>query len=339
MKVAIISSVYEQTPPLRYGGIERVLDFLVKGLKKKGHDVTLFATGDSGSPCDLVHFFDHPVVPYDSNAQIIHSQKACRYINEHNFDIVQNNVDISVGLKDLLRVPMVHTLHMDVLSKKKRFIFSHFKDANYVAISDRQRENAESYGLNVISRIYNGLDVENYSPTLKRGKYLAYLGNFAPFKGPHIAVKVAQKTGIPLKLAGKVNAMGKEYFEKEIAPYLDNSNIEYIGELNDEEKREFLKNSMGVLFPSTWDEPFGLVIIEAMACGIPVIGFPVGAVPEIIKHGENGFIAKDIEEMCNYTKRLNSIDSQICYQYVVNHFSAERMVEQYEHVFDSLLNA
>lgn len=111
MKIAIISSVYEQTPPLRYGGIERVLDFLVKGLKTKGHDVTLFATGDSSSPCNLVHFFDHPVVPYEPNAQIIHSQKACRYINEHNFDIVHNNVDISVGLKDLLKVPMVHSIH------------------------------------------------------------------------------------------------------------------------------------------------------------------------------------------------------------------------------------
>ena len=215
MKIAIISSVYEQTPPLKYGGIERVLDFLVKGLKTKGHDVTLFATGDSNSPCELVHFFEHPVTSYDLKAQVIHSQKACRYINEHNFDIVQNNIDISVGLKDLLKVPMVHTLHMDVLNKNKQFIFNHFKDANYVAISDKQRENAESYGLNVISRIYNGLDVENYSPALKRGKYLAYLGNFAPFKGPHIAIEVAQKTGIPLKLAGKVNAMGKEYFEKD----------------------------------------------------------------------------------------------------------------------------
>ena len=119
MKIAIISSVYEQTPPLKYGGIERVLDFLVKGLKTKGHDVTLFATGDSNSPCELVHFFEHPVTSYDLKAQVIHSQKACRYINEHNFDIVQNNIDISVGLKDLLKVPMVHTLHMDVLNKNK----------------------------------------------------------------------------------------------------------------------------------------------------------------------------------------------------------------------------
>ena len=338
MKIAIISSVYEQTPPLKYGGIERVLDFLVKGLKTKGHDVTLFATGDSNSPCELVHFFEHPVTSYDLKAQVIHSQKACRYINEHNFDIVQNNIDISVGLKDLLKVPMVHTLHMDVLNKNKQFIFNHFKDANYVAISDKQRENAESYGLNVISRIYNGLDVENYSPALKRGKYLAYLGNFAPFKGPHIAIEVAQKTGIPLKLAGKVNAMGKEYFEKEIAPYLDSSDVEYVGELNDEEKREFLKNSMGVLFPSTWEEPFGLVIIEAMACGVPVIGFPVGAVPEIIRHGENGFIAKNVNEMCSYTKQLSNRDAQTCYQYVVNNFSIEKMVTQYENVFNILLN-
>ena len=338
MKIAIISSVYEQTPPLRYGGIERVLDFLVKGLKTKGHDVTLFATGDSSSPCNLVHFFDHPVVPYEPNAQIIHSQKACRYINEHNFDIVHINVDISVGLKDLLKVPMVHTLHMDVLSKSKQFIFSHFKDANYVAISDKQRQNAESYGLNVVSRIYNAIDVENYSPSLHRGKYLAYLGNFAPFKGPHIAIEISRKTGIPLKLAGKVNAMGKEYFEKEIEPYLDNSNIEYVGELNDVEKREFLKNSMGVLFPSTWDEPFGLVIIEAMACGVPVIGFPVGAVPEIIRHGENGFIAKDVNEMCSYTKQLSNIDAQTCHQYVVNNFSVERMANEYEAVFNKILN-
>mgnify|MGYP007026341915 FL=1 len=112
-------------------------------------------------------------------------------------------MDISVGLKDLLKVPMVHTLHMDVLSKSKQFIFSHFKDANYVAISDKQRQNAESYGLNVVSRIYNAIDVENYSPSLHRGKYLAYLGNFAPFKGPHIAIEISRKTGIPLKLAGK----------------------------------------------------------------------------------------------------------------------------------------
>ena len=139
-------------------------------------------------------------------------------------------------------------------------------------------------------------------------------------------------------LAGKVNAMGKEYFEKEIEPYLDNSNIEYVGELNDVEKREFLKNSMGVLFPSTWDEPFGLVIIEAMACGVPVIGFPVGAVPEIIRHGENGFIAKDVNEMCSYTKQLSNIDAQTCHQYVVNNFSVERMANEYEAVFNKILN-
>ena len=130
----------------------------------------------------------------------------------------------------------------------------------------------------------------------------------------------------------------KEYFEKEIEPYLDNSNIEYVGELNDVEKREFLKNSMGVLFPSTWDEPFGLVIIEAMACGVPVIGFPVGAVPEIIRHGENGFIAKDVNEMCSYTKQLSNIDAQTCHQYVVNNFSVERMANEYEAVFNKILN-
>ena len=337
MKVAIISTPFEASPPAKYGGAERIAGLLAGKLTARGHDVTLFATGDSKTDAKLVSFYDRPIRPYNFKFLCDHCAKAFRIIQDSNFDVVHNHTYFATCYSPLSKVPFVTTIQGDVTRDEKDSptIFEMFSNEKFVAVSNRQFEHARGYGINVISRIYNSIDSTafEYSPNV--GQYLAFLGTIQPQKGPLTAIKVAQRTGIPLKIAAKYSedAHSKDYFEKEVKPHIDGSFIEFLGELDHKQKTVLLKNALALLFPIEWEEPFGIVMIEAMACGTPVVAFARGSVPEVVQHDVTGFVVDNIEEMIGVIPRIPLLPRHLCRQQVKDRFDLEEMVSHYENLY------
>lgn len=338
MKIAEIGNIYETIPPVKYGGIERIIYFLCNELSNRGHEVTLFASGDSHINGNVVHFLDKPNYTYNAELSNRHIIKTVEYIKDHDFDIVHSHVDSFLNFAKELEIPVVHTLHMDVNMPRKKAIYERNLDANYIALSGCQRRNAEKLGMNVVETIYNGIDVENYICNTKPDDYVCFLSNFAEFKGPELAIEAARKANVKLIMAGKV-ANNQEYFDRKVRPHIDNKNVIFVGELDDQGKKELLKNSIGMLFPSTWDEPCALTLMESLACGTPVIGFPVGCVPEIVTHEKYGYIVPDVDSMSQAIQKLNQIDRLECHNYASGYFNIKRMTDEYENTFRRMIGS
>ncbi|MGQ4668693.1 glycosyltransferase family 4 protein [Metabacillus halosaccharovorans] len=334
MKIAMLSTAYESTPPKRYGGTERVVSLLTEGLIERGHEVTLFATGNSKTGAKLISIYEDSTV-YHPAVQLVHSSKSFEYINSNSFDIVHNHVDYAICFTPFCKVPMVTTLHNDITNKNKQILFQPFSDANYVAISNRHSNNAKNNNLNIVSRIYNSTNINNFTFSHNSGTYLAFLGNILPYKGPDIAIEIAKRTGTHLKIAGKIGNI--EFFKEKIEPHIDNKLISYVGELNDKEKDNFLNQASALLFPINWKEPFGLVMIESMACGTPVIAFNRGSVTEIVVHEKTGFIVDNIKGMVEAVQRINNINRIDCRRHVEERFDRHVMISEYEKLYSSLI--
>ena len=331
MKIAMVSTPYILTPPIKYGGAERVVSMLTEKLVQNGHDVTLFAIEGSKTSAELVKIWSQP------EGQMNHLnliRLLYKDIQKHgDFDIIHNhNYYAYDHLVKKEHLPIVTTMHVEA----KNYSIESAKNSKYICISKRQAILAKEIGFNVTKVIYNPTNTDLYTFYPNHGNELVFLGSIAPIKGTHIAIEAAEKTGLKLLIAGPV--FDNEYYESLIEPKLKNKNIEYVGEVNHSEKVELFSNALALLFPTQCEEPFGLVMTEAMACGVPVIGFNIGAVPEIIKEGKTGFVVNDISEMIKSVDKVYSINCNSCRKRVEENFSIDKITIDYEKLYCELAN-
>jgi glycosyltransferase involved in cell wall biosynthesis len=340
MRIAQVAPLWERVPPSTYGGTELVVSLLTDELVRRGHDVTLFATGDSVSLAKLESAYPR-AFRLDSSVREPHIYELLQlsqvYEQSHEFDIIHSHMDyVALPYAALVETPTVHTLH-GVFTPTQTLLFQHENDQYYVTISNAQR--CPELGLNYIATVYNGIAVNQHQfyPHPNDPPYLAFLGRMSPAKGPHLAINIAKQVGLPLKLAAKVDAVDVEYFQQEIEPHIDGEQIQFLGEVNHDQKNALMGGAIATLFPITWQEPFGLVMIESMAAGTPVIAMNLGSTPEVIAHGQTGFLCDNIAECVNAVKQVNQLNRLTCRASVSNRFNVQRMVDGYEAVYQQIL--
>ncbi|MDZ8078065.1 MAG: glycosyltransferase family 4 protein [Nostoc sp. SerVER01] len=339
MKIAQVAPLWERVPPPSYGGIELVVSRLTDELVRRGHEVTLFASGDSQTMAKLEAVYPR-ALRLDPNVKeyIVYEMLEVSQVYQRaaQFDIIHSHVGISaLPLASLVTTTStVHTLHNN-FTKDNRNGFSYHQKQPYVSISNSQRQ----IDLNYVATVYNGIELTDYPFVAQPSEplYLAFLGRFSPEKGPQHAIAIAKQTGWRLKMAGKVDLGDSKFFEQEIAPYIDGQQIEYLGEINHAEKTELLGNAAITLFPIAWQEPFGLVMIESMATGTPVIAMNLGSVPEVIARGKTGFICQNYAEMAAMIPLALELNRETCRKYVENKFSVSQMVNGYEAVYRQII--
>lgn len=345
MKIAQLSSPWIPLPPLKYGGTERVVYTLSEELVKRGHEVTVFATGDSKISGNLRYYYKKALSQdpkYKSDPLIwLHSFYEC-FKNAGEFDIIHNHMQqIAIFLSDFVKTPVLHTLHGDFYegetSDIKREVLARFKNHNYVSISNAQRGGMPD--LNYIQTVYNGINPAEFQLGEGGGGYLAWMGRITPKKGLETAIQISHELSIPLKISAYIDPIDVEYFVKKIGSIINGKNVEFLGELYGEEKTDFLKNAKALLFPITWHEPFGLVMVEAMVCGTPVIAFNRGSVSEVVTDGVNGFIVSDKEEMKNAVSAVGRINRKKCRESIIDKFTIENMTDGYEEAYKKVLES
>jgi len=335
MRIAILAPPWFAVPPSGYGGIEWIVWLLADGLVDKGHDVTLFASGDSRTKAKLEAVFEHaPSELIGRSGPELRHVLSC-YERSEDFDVVNDHTGhLGAALGGLSRAPVVHTVHGPLDGEPGALYRSIEKVApkvGLISISLNQRRPEPD--LNWVANVPNALDLEHYPCQPHRGDYLLYLGRMNHEKGAHRAVAVAMELGVPLKLAGKMQEpREREYFAEFVEPHLGHG-IEYLGEVNHGTKVELLQNARATLFPIEWEEPFGLVMIESMACGTPVIATRHGAVPEVMGDGRGGVVVDHWREIPGAIERVDEIDPLESRRYVEERFAPERMVADYEEAY------
>jgi glycosyltransferase involved in cell wall biosynthesis len=332
MRIALVSSCAVSVPPRAYGGTELVVAELAKNLTRLGHDVTTFATGDSEPAGRLAWRFEKPVWPPYESAELRHAAYAWQAITATPgaFDIVHTHQAPSLALASIARsIRTVYTIHH---CRDERLIelYRDFPDATYVAISQRQAQLIPEVPVDEI--ILHGLDPDLYEAGRGDGGYVAFLGRFAPEKGPHFAIDAARRAGVTLRMGGGVHPPDRVFFDRDVRPRLDNpiGGIEWLGELSHVPKLSLLGGAQALLFPIDWEEPFGLVMIESMLVGTPVIGFARGSVPEVVEDGVTGFIVRDVAEMAERVRHLGSFDRARCRDRARERWSSLRMAREHE---------
>ncbi|BAY86789.1 group 1 glycosyl transferase [Calothrix parasitica NIES-267] len=338
MRIAQVAPLRERVPPPSYGGIELVVSHLTDELVRRGHEVTLFASGDSltlaelEAVCERALRLDPNVVNCDAYELLELSQV---YQRAAEFDLIHSHLGVlTLASAGLVTTPTVHTLHHSFNPDTSK-IYTHHNKQPYISISDAQRK----IDLNYVGTVYNGIDEKSYPFVVEpeNPPYLAFLGRFSPQKGPQHAISIAKETGWRLKMAGKIDDIDRKFFEQEIAPHIDGKQIQYLGEVNHEEKAELLGNAAITLFPITWQEPFGLVMTESMATGTPVIATNMGSVPEVINHGVTGFICESHEDMASMIPKALELSRHTCRKHVEDRFSVSKMVDGYEAIYRKTL--
>ncbi len=331
MRIAQIAPLTEAVPPKLYGGTERVVAFLTDELVAMGHDVTLFASGNSVTRAKLEPM--HPkALRFDTNLRdaiaphmLMLEQVALR---ADEFDVLHCHLDYwPFSLFSRLDTPFVTTLHGRLDLPELKSIYRCFDDVPLVSISDAQRRPLPN--ANFIATVHHGLPADLLVPRPVKPGYLAFLGRICPEKCPDRAIEIARRTGIPLKMAAKVDRVDADYHATAIRPLIDGKLVEHIGEIGDAEKADFLSGAQALLLPIDWPEPFGLVMIEAMACGTPVIAFRAGSVPEVIEDGVTGFVVSNMAEACEAVKRLPELSRAVIRARFEERFTAGRMAEDY----------
>lgn len=338
MKIAQVAPLWERVPPPTYGGIELVVSRLTDELVRRGHDVTLFASGDSQTLAKLESVYPHALRldPKVKEYAVYETLELSHvYQKAGEFDIIHSHVGVpALPLASLVNTPTVHTLH-GKFNRDTQAVYLHHHHQPFVSISDAQRQ----INLNYVGTVYNGISLADYKfvGNPQEPAYLAFLGRFSPEKGPHHAIAIAKQTGWKLKMAGKVDVVDQEFFEREVAPHIDGQQIEYLGEVDHNGKVELLANASVTLFPITWAEPFGLVMIESMATGTPVIAMSLGSVPEVINHGVTGFVCQEYAEIAAMIPQALELDRHKCRQHVAENFSVQQMVDGYEAVYQKII--
>lgn len=342
LRIAQVAPLYERVPPRLYGGTERVVSYITEELVRRGHDVTLFASGDSIIQAKLVAGYPQALrlAGLSEQGMFLHLPMLSDVFERASdrFDVIHSHLDYwSFPFAHFCPVPTVSTMHgrLDIDALKP--VYARYPDVPLVSISDSQRRPLPF--VNWASTVYHGLprDLLRFSPG--PGKYLAFLGRISPEKRPDLAIEVARRAGIPLKIAAKVDRVDNDYYLTNIKPKLSPPDIEYIGEINETEKNEFLGDAIALLFTIEWPEPFGLAMIEAMACGTPVISRPYGSVPEIVNPGVSGFIEDGVPELVAAVKRVQTLSRARCREEFERRFTVETMIDNYERVYRKLIGA
>lgn len=341
MRIAQLAPLWESVPPPAYGGTELIVGLLTEELVRRGHEVTLFASGDSQTLAKLQPGCDAALRPLGSTSQEYTVQEQGQlsrvFTSTQKFDIIHSHVDfVAFPYADLVKTPVVHTLHSPLVSTVERVFMQHAHQ-NFVSISNAQRR--PQLGINYVATVYNAIATDQFTFYSQAADppYLAFLGRMSPDKGPHLAIEIAKRAGLPLKMAGKVDPVDQDFFEQEVAPYIDGQQIEFLGEANHEQKNHLMGEATAFLFPITWPEPFGLVMAESMACGTPVIAMALGSAPELIVEGQTGFLGHTVEDCVIAIAKIPSLNRQICRDHVLKHFNLHRMVDDYERVYCNLV--
>ena len=338
MRIAQIAPLHEAVPPKLYGGTERVVSFLTEELVAQGHDVTLFASGDSVTSAKLEPVWPRalrldPTIRDAIAPQMLMMEAVRRQADE--FDVLHFHLDYwSFSLFSRQRTPYLTTMHGRLDLPEWGPLFNLFPNAPVVSISDAQRRPLPQ--ARYVGTVLHGLPENLLTPQPGPKDYLAFLGRIAPEKGPDRAIRIARACGIPLKIAAKVDRVDQAYFDEVIRPMLAGGGVEMIGEINDAQKPEFLSGAKALLMPIDWPEPFGLVMIEAMACGTPVIAFNRGSVPEIVEDGVSGFIVEDERGAMSAVNRLSTLSRATVRQRFEERFTARRMAKDYLAIYRSL---
>ena len=341
MRIAQIAPLMEPVPPEKYGGTERVVSYLVDGLIARGHEVTLFASGDSQTEADLVAATRSALRPAQKDKEMLapHIRElGMAFERAAEFDVIHSHVDyLAFPVARLSPTPSLHTLHGRLDLPQLPQVFREFDELPLVSISDAQREPFRDLHLNWAGTVYHGLPVDRYPYSSEAGSYLLFVGRMSPEKGPALAIAVAKRANLPLKIAAKVDRTEREYFEAEIRPLLADAHIEFLGEVDEEQKRVLMASALALIFPIDWPEPFGLVMIEAMATGTPVVARRRGSVPEIIMPGRTGFVGETIDDLVDGVRRVHTIDRAACRADVEARFSVSTMAANYETLYERLL--
>jgi glycosyltransferase involved in cell wall biosynthesis len=341
MRIAQVAPLAEAVPPKLYGGTERVVAYLTDALVELGHDVTLFASGDSATKAILSPIWPRalrldpdvkdPFVPMFMQLETV-ARRA------HEFDVIHSHLDyFGYPLLRRLGTPSITTLHGRLDLPELRALYRLYGDIPVVSISNSQRVPLPE--ANFVATVLHGLPQNLLSKSEGRGGYLAFLGRISPEKAPDAAIRIAARAGIPLKIAAKVDRVDREYFETTVEPLLGQGDVEFIGEIREDQKQEFLGNAAGLIFPIAWREPFGLVMIEAMACGTPVIAFKNGSVPEVLENAVTGFIVHSEDQAVEAVRRMGTLDRARIRGEFERRFTAQRMAQNYLKLYAGLTRA
>jgi len=338
MKIAQVAPIAEPVPPPLYGGVERVVSYLTEELIKAGHDVTLFASGDSRTSAKLYPVraralrLDDPSGDYISYHLLALAQTLRRL---HEFDIVHFHTDpLHFPYVRLSPKPIVTTLHGRLDGSHVQPLLEGFREVPIVSVSEAQRPALQ--GISWLGTVHHGLPRDLYSLSTSPEHYVVFLGRIAPEKRPDLAIEIARRAGVPIRLAAKVDRVDQLYFVEKIKPLLNDPLTSYEGEISDEVKQSFLGKARALLCPGDWPEPFGLVCIEAFACGTPVIATRHGALTELVEHGRTGFLVDSIEEASQWLSHIDELDRQAIRDVFEQRFTAERMARDYIRLYENL---
>jgi len=338
VKVALVAAPFISVPPADYGGTELFVAHLAEGLSRAGVQVVVYANGESTVQTERRWIYEHSTWPVKvpAEAWIRELNHEAWAIEEaaKNCDIIHVQAAQAITLARFVQKPVVLTLH-GPHEKALSELYGFYPQIHYVCISDAQ---CQKESMPKMRTIHHGIDLSCYRLIEEKQQYLSFIGRIAPIKGTHLAIDVAHRTGIPLKIAGDVQPQNRDYFEKKIRPQIDGKFVEYIGRADLAAKNELLGNSMAMLFPIQWNEPFGLVMVEAMACGTPVLAMPGGSVTEVVRDGVSGYVCRSVRQMAKRATELK-FDPRAVRNYVAENFSTQHMVNGYLELYNDILSA
>ncbi|OGF25828.1 hypothetical protein A2303_06665 [Candidatus Falkowbacteria bacterium RIFOXYB2_FULL_47_14] len=341
MKIAQVAPIIERIPPKKYGGIERVVYALTEGLVRRGHDVTLFASGDSVTAAKLSSVYPQSLREtrvsdlYGLNVLSLLNIGAA-YDRQDEFDIIhEHNGYTALPTAQIARKPVIMTMHGPFTPEVAR-VFKMLNKPFLVTISRAQAENVP--GINLLGTIYHGLDMENYPFSGEHEGYLLFVGRISLEKGTHLAIQTAIYLNLPLVIAAKLEETDMSYFKQYVGPHLS-ERIRWVGEVEEEERNRLMSKALCFLHPVTWREPFGLTLIEAMACGCPVVAMNHGSIPEIVRDNETGFVVSSLLGMIEAVKNIEKIDRARCREYALKNFNTDKMTRAYEDLYLKAIQA
>jgi glycosyltransferase involved in cell wall biosynthesis len=339
MRIAQVAPLYESVPPRYYGGTERIVSYLTEELVRLGHEVTLFASGDSQTKARLVAACPRSLrLDPECIDQLAHHIVMLERVQQRadEFDVIHFHVDyLHFPLSRRGDFANVTTLHGRLDIPDLVPLYEEYPDVPLISISDAQREPLPR--VNWQATVYHGLPDDLYRYRPDAGTYLAFLGRISPEKRVDRAIEIAHQVGIPIRIAAKVDRIDRDYFDSVIEPMLHHPLVEFVGEIGEADKDEFLGDAQALLFPIDWPEPFGLVMIEAMACGTPVIAYRNGSVPEVMEEGRTGFIVEDLDDAVEAARRVPQLSRARCREIFEQRFTAARMARDYVDVYERLI--
>jgi glycosyltransferase involved in cell wall biosynthesis len=342
MKILQIAPIWERVPPLAYGGTEAVVSVLCEELVRRGHEVRLAASGDSRTSAELFPIFPRSLRTADDLEDklpylLLHAALTLK--DASSFDIIHNhNGEVVMAMSHLVDVPMLTTLH-NLITADTKFIWDQY-DGWYNTISDAERAGMPPIANeNYVGTVYNAIDVESFPYEEEKDDYLLFLSRISPDKAPHLAIEVAKRLGLRIIVAGKIdpNPVDEEYFRIQVAPLIDGRQVRFFGEATGVQKRALYARARCLVIPLCWEEPFGLVLAESMACGTPVVAFRRGAAEEVVVDGETGFLVEDLDSMVEAVRDIDQIDPRRCRQVVEDRFAPDKMADGYERAYQQIL--